>query len=191
MEFEKLQAIIADVLNVPKDDITPETTFVDDLGADSLDIFQIIMGIEEEFDIEIDNEEAEKITKDAGLDVYNQIKGIQPICFENACWAYIVGAAIAIKKNCRKASEAAAAIGEGLQSFCIPGSVADQRKVGLGHGNLGKMLLEEDTECFAFLAGHESFAAAEGAIGIAEKANKVRKKPLRVILNGLGKEGCC
>ena len=133
-------------------------------------------------------EEAEKITKDAGLDVYNQIKGIQPICFENACWAYIVGAAIAIKKGARKASEAAAAIGEGLQAFCIPGSVADTRKVGLGHGNLGKMLLEEDTECFAFLAGHESFAAAEGAIGIAEKANKVRKKPLRVILNGLGKD---
>ena len=133
-------------------------------------------------------EEAEKITKDAGLDVYNQIKGIQPICFENACWAYIVGAAIAIKKGCKTAAEAAAAIGEGLQAFCIPGSVADQRKVGLGHGNLGKMLLEEDTECFAFLAGHESFAAAEGAIGIAEKANKVRKKPLRVILNGLGKD---
>ena len=117
-------------------------------------------------------EEAEKITKDAGLDVYNQVKGIQPICFENACWAYTVGAAI----------------GEGLQAFCIPGSVADQRKVGLGHGNLGKMLLEEDTDCFAFLAGHESFAAAEGAIGIAEKAKKVRKKPLRVILNGLGKD---
>ena len=133
-------------------------------------------------------EEAEKITKDAGLNVYDQIKGIQPICFENACWAYIVGAAIAIKKNCRKASEAAAAIGEGLQAFCIPGSVADQRKVGLGHGNLGKMLLEEDTECFAFLAGHESFAAAEGAIGIATKANRVRQKPLRVILNGLGKD---
>ncbi len=133
-------------------------------------------------------EEAEKITKDAGLNVYDIIKGIQPICFENACWAYIVGAAIAIKKDCRKASEAAAAIGEGLQAFCIPGSVADQRKVGLGHGNLGKMLLEEDTECFAFLAGHESFAAAEGAIGIAEKANKVRQKPLRVILNGLGKD---
>ena len=133
-------------------------------------------------------EEAEKITKDAGLDVYNQIKGIQPICFENACWAYIVGAAIAIKKGCRKASEAAAAIGEGLQAFCIPGSVADTRKVGLGHGNLGKMLLEEETECFCFLAGHESFAAAEGAIGIAEKANKVRQKPLRVILNGLGKD---
>ena len=133
-------------------------------------------------------EEAEKITKDAGLDVYNMVKGIQPICFENACWAYTVGAAIAIKKDARKASEAAAALGEGLQAFCIPGSVADQRKVGLGHGNLGKMLLEEDTECFAFLAGHESFAAAEGAIGIAEKANKVRKKPLRVILNGLGKD---
>ena len=133
-------------------------------------------------------EEAEKITKDAGLDVYNMVKGIQPICFENACWAYTVGAAIAIKKGAIKASEAAAALGEGLQAFCIPGSVADQRKVGLGHGNLGKMLLEEDTECFAFLAGHESFAAAEGAIGIAEKANKVRKKPLRVILNGLGKD---
>ena len=133
-------------------------------------------------------EEAEKITKDAGLNVYDQVKKIQPICFENACWAYTVGAAIAIKKGCRKASEAAAAIGEGLQSFCIPGSVADNRKVGLGHGNLGKMLLEEDTDCFCFLAGHESFAAAEGAIGIAEKANKVRQKPLRVILNGLGKD---
>ena len=133
-------------------------------------------------------EEAQKITKDAGLDVYNQIKSIQPICFENACWAYTVGASIAIKKGCKTAAEAAAAIGEGLQSFCIPGSVADQRKVGLGHGNLGKMLLEEDTDCFCFLAGHESFAAAEGAIGIAEKANKVRKKPLRVILNGLGKD---
>ena len=133
-------------------------------------------------------EEAAEVTKAAGLDVYKMIEGIQPICFENAKWAYTVGAAIAIKKGCRKASEAAAAIGEGLQSFCIPGSVADQRKVGLGHGNLGKMLLEEDTECFAFLAGHESFAAAEGAIGIAEKANKVRKKPLRVILNGLGKD---
>ncbi|WP_312371787.1 GGGtGRT protein [Lachnoclostridium sp.] len=133
-------------------------------------------------------EEAEKITKDAGLDVYNQVKGIQTICFENACWAYIVGAAIAIKKDCRKAADAAAAIGEGLQAFCIPGSVADQRKVGFGHGNLGKMLLEESTECFAFLAGHESFAAAEGAIGIAMSANKVRKNPLRVILNGLGKD---
>ena len=133
-------------------------------------------------------EEAAEVTKAAGLDVYKMIEGILPICFENAKWAYTVGAAIAIKKGCRKASEAAAAIGEGLQSFCIPGSVADQRKVGLGHGNLGKMLLEEDTECFAFLAGHESFAAAEGAIGIAEKANKVRQKPLRVILNGLGKD---
>lgn len=133
-------------------------------------------------------EEAEKITKDAGLDVYKLVEGIQSICFENAKWAYIVGAAIAIKKGCKKASEAAAAIGEGLQSFCIPGSVADQRKVGLGHGNLGKMLLEEGTDCFCFLAGHESFAAAEGAIGIAEKANKVRQKPLRVILNGLGKD---
>ena len=133
-------------------------------------------------------EEAAEVTKAAGLDVYKMIEGIQPICFENAKWAYTVGAAIAIKKGCRKASEAAAAIGEGLQSFCIPGSVADQRKVGLGHGNLGKMLLEEDTECFAFLAGHESFAAAEGAIGIATKANRVRQKPLRVILNGLGKD---
>ena len=133
-------------------------------------------------------EEAAEVTKAAGLDVYKMIEGIQPICFENAKWAYTVGAAIAIKKGCRKASEAAAAIGEGLQAFCIPGSVADHRKVGLGHGNLGKMLLEEETECFCFLAGHESFAAAEGAIGIAEKANKVRQKPLRVILNGLGKD---
>ena len=133
-------------------------------------------------------EECKEITEAAGLDIYKLIEGIQPICFENAKWAYIVGAAIAIKKNCRKASEAAAAIGIGLQAFCIPGSVADRRKVGLGHGNLGKMLLEEDTECFAFLAGHESLAAAEGAIGIAAKANKVRQKPLRVILNGLGKD---
>ena len=133
-------------------------------------------------------EEAAEVTKAAGLDVYKMVEGIQPICFENAKWAYTVGAAIAIKKGCKRAADAAAAIGEGLQSFCIPGSVADQRKVGLGHGNLGKMLLEEDTKCFAFLAGHESFAAAEGAIGIAEKANKVRKEPLRVILNGLGKD---
>ena len=133
-------------------------------------------------------EEAAEITKAAGLDVYAQVEGIQPICFENAKWAYTVGAAIAIKKGCKRAADAAAAIGEGLQAFCIPGSVADQRKVGLGHGNLGKMLLEEETECFAFLAGHESFAAAEGAIGIAEKANKVRQKPLRVIFNGLGKD---
>ena len=133
-------------------------------------------------------EETAEITKAVGLDVYKMVEGIQPICFENAKWAYTVGAAIAIKKGCTKAADAAAAIGEGLQAFCIPGSVADQRKVGLGHGNLGKMLLEEDTECFAFLAGHESFAAAEGAIGIAEKANKVRQKPLRVILNGIGKD---
>ena len=133
-------------------------------------------------------EECKEITDAAGIDVYSLIEGIQPICFENAKWAYTVGAAIAIKKGCRKAADAAAAIGIGLQAFCIPGSVADRRKVGLGHGNLGKMLLEEDTECFAFLAGHESFAAAEGAIGIAEKANKVRQKPLRVILNGLGKD---
>ena len=133
-------------------------------------------------------EGAAEVTKAAGLDVYKMVEGIQPICFENAKWAYTVGAAIAIKKGCRRAADAAAAIGEGLQAFCIPGSVADQRKVGLGHGNLGKMLLEEDTKCFAFLAGHESFAAAEGAIGIAEKANKVHKEPLRVILNGLGKD---
>ena len=133
-------------------------------------------------------EECKEICDAAGIDVYHLIEGIQPICFENAKWAYTVGAAIAIKKGCRRAADAAAAIGIGLQAFCIPGSVADRRKVGLGHGNLGKMLLEEDTECFAFLAGHESFAAAEGAIGIAEKANKVRQKPLRVILNGLGKD---
>ncbi len=133
-------------------------------------------------------EECEKICKDAGLDVYEMVKKIQPICFENACWAYTVGAAIAIKKGAKRAADAAAAIGEGLQAFCVPGSVAEQRKVGLGHGNLGKMLLEESTDCFCFLAGHESFAAAEGAIGIAEKANRVRTKPLRVILNGLGKD---
>ena len=133
-------------------------------------------------------EECADICKEKGLDIYKLVEGIQPICFENAKWAYTVGCAIAIKKDCKRAADAAAAIGEGLQAFCIPGSVADQRKVGLGHGNLGKMLLEEETECFAFLAGHESFAAAEGAIGIAEKANKVRQKPLRVILNGLGKD---
>jgi len=133
-------------------------------------------------------EECAEVCKEKGLDIYKLVESIQPICFENAKWAYTVGCAIAIKKGCTKAADAAAAIGEGLQAFCIPGSVADQRKVGLGHGNLGKMLLEEDTECFAFLAGHESFAAAEGAIGIAEKANKVRQKPLRVILNGLGKD---
>ena len=133
-------------------------------------------------------EECADVCKEKGLDIYKLVEGIQPICFENAKWAYTVGCAIAIKKGCTKAADAAAAIGEGLQAFCIPGSVVDQRKVGLGHGNLGKMLLEEETECFAFLAGHESFAAAEGAIGIAEKANKVRQKPLRVILNGLGKD---
>ena len=133
-------------------------------------------------------EECREICQAKGFDPYKIVEGIQPICFENAKWAYTVGCAIALKKGVKSAAEAAAAIGEGLQSFCIPGSVADQRKVGLGHGNLGKMLLEEEPECFAFLAGHESFAAAEGAIGIAEKANKVRKKPLRVILNGLGKD---
>ena len=133
-------------------------------------------------------EEAKAICDERGIDVYNIIKSTQPICFENACWAYIVGAAMAIKKGDTKAVDAAKTIGEGLQSFCIPGSVADDRKVGLGHGNLGSMLLDENTECFAFLAGHESFAAAEGAIKIAEKANKVRTKPLRVILNGLGKD---
>ena len=133
-------------------------------------------------------EEAKAICDANGVDAYNIVKGIQPICFENACWAYIVGAAIAIKNNVKTAAEAAKYIGVGLQSFCIPGSVADDRKVGLGHGNLGAMLLTEETKCFAFLAGHESFAAAEGAIGIAKTANKVRKEPLRVILNGLGKD---
>ena len=133
-------------------------------------------------------EEAEKICKDKGIDVIDIVKGIQPICFENAGWAYLVGAAIAIKKGIKVAADAAEAIGEGLQAFCIPGSVADDRKVGIGHGNLGAMLLREDTKCFAFLAGHESFAAAEGAIGIAKTANKVRKVPLQVILNGLGKD---
>ncbi len=133
-------------------------------------------------------EEAKKICDDKGIDVYNIVKGIQPICFENACWAYIVGAAIAIKDGCTKAADAAEKIGVGLQSFCIPGSVADDRKVGIGHGNLGAMLLREETKCFAFLAGHESFAAAEGAIGLARSANKARKEDLRVILNGLGKD---
>ena len=133
-------------------------------------------------------EEAEKICKDKGIDVIDIVKGIQPICFENAGWAYLVGAAIAIKKGIKVAADAAETIGEGLQAFCIPGSVADDRKVGIGHGNLGAMLLREDTKCFAFLAGHESFAAAEGAIGIAKTANKVRKVPLQVILNGLGKD---
>ena len=133
-------------------------------------------------------EECLDICKEKGFNPYEIAKGIQPICFENAGWAYTVGAAIAIKKGCTKAADAAKAIGEGLQAFCIPGSVADDRKVGLGHGNLASMLLSEDTKCFAFLAGHESFAAAEGAIGIAKSANKVRKEPLRVILNGLGKD---
>jgi len=133
-------------------------------------------------------EDAKAICDAKGIDVYNIVKGIQQICFENACWAYTLGAAIAIKKGLTKAAEAAEAIGEGLQAFCIPGSVADDRKVGLGHGNLGAMLLREETLCFAFLAGHESFAAAEGAIGIAKSANKVRKEPLKVILNGLGKD---
>ncbi len=133
-------------------------------------------------------EEAEKVCLEKGIDVRAIVRGIQNIAFENAGWAYTVGAAIAIKKGCTKAADAAEAIGEGLQSFCIPGSVADDRMVGLGHGNLAAMLLREETDCFCFLAGHESFAAAEGAIGIAKSANKVRKKPLRVILNGLGKD---
>lgn len=133
-------------------------------------------------------EEAKKICDDQGIDVQQIVKSIQPICFDNACWAYTVGAALAIKRGCRKAADAAEIIGEGLQAFCIPGSVAENRKVGLGHGNLAAMLLREETQCFAFLAGHESFAAAEGAIGIAKSANKVRKTPLRVILNGLGKD---
>ena len=135
-----------------------------------------------------DIEEAKAICDAAGVDAYGITKGIQPICFENAAWAYTVGAALALKNKAKDAAEAAKWIGVGLQSFCIPGSVADDRKVGLGHGNLGAMLLSEDTKCFAFLAGHESFAAAEGAIGIAKTANKVRKEPLRVILNGLGKD---
>ena len=133
-------------------------------------------------------EDALKICTDLGFNPYDITTGIQSIAFENAKWAYTLGCAIAVKKGVKTASEAAAAIGEGLQAFCVPGSVADDRKVGLGHGNLGAMLLGEDTECFAFLAGHESFAAAEGAIGIANNANKARKKPLRVILNGLGKD---
>ncbi|MGN0796654.1 MAG: GGGtGRT protein, partial [Christensenellales bacterium] len=133
-------------------------------------------------------EEAREICLSKGVDCEAIVKGIQPIAFENAVWAYTVGCAIAIKKNCVKAADAAEAIGIGLQSFCIPGSVADQRAVGLGHGNLAAMLLREETKCFAFLAGHESFAAAEGAIGIARTANKVRKEPLQVILNGLGKD---
>ena len=133
-------------------------------------------------------EEAKQICDDKGVDAYQIVKDIQPICFENACWAYTVGAAIAIKDGCTNAADAAEKIGLGLQSFCIPGSVADDRKVGIGHGNLGARLLREETKCFAFLAGHESFAAAEGAIGLAKSANKARKEDLRVILNGLGKD---
>ena len=133
-------------------------------------------------------EECRDICTAAGFDPYEMVKGIQPICFENACWAYCVGAAIALKKGVKTAAEAAEAIGVGLQAFCIPGSVAEDRKVGLGHGNLGAMLLRDETKCFAFLAGHESCAAAEGAIGIVRNANKARKEPLRVILNGLGKD---
>ena len=133
-------------------------------------------------------EDARKICLDKGVDPENIVRSIQPIAFENAVWAYTAGCAIAIKKGCKKASDAAEAIGIGLQAFCIPGSVAEQRQVGLGHGNLAAMLLREQTKCFAFLAGHESFAAAEGAIGIARSANKVRTTPLRVILNGLGKD---
>ena len=135
-----------------------------------------------------DLQEAKAICDQKGIDPYKMCEETQPICFENAKWAYVMGAAIAFKKGCKTAAEASEAIGIGLQAFCIPGSVADDRKVGIGHGNLGAMLLREETQCFAFLAGHESFAAAEGAIKIAEMANKVRKNPLRVILNGLGKD---
>ena len=146
-----------------------------------------ILPVLNKYDIK-DLDEAKQICIDKGFDPYEIVKGVQPICFENACWAYTVGAAIAVKKDCVKAADAASAIGEGLQSFCIPGSVADDRKVGLGHGNLAAMLLSDESSCFAFLAGHESFAAAEGAIGIANSANQVRNEPLRVILNGLGKD---
>ena len=146
-----------------------------------------ILGVLKEYGIS-SIDECKKICDDVGIDPYTIVQETQPICFENAKWAYTVGAAIAIKKGDKKAADAAADIGIGLQSFCIPGSVAENRKVGLGHGNLGKMLLSEETECFCFLAGHESFAAAEGAIKIALNANKVRVKPLRVILNGLGKD---
>ena len=146
-----------------------------------------IMGVLKEYGI-ASLEDAQKICLDKGVDCDAIVKGIQPIAFDNAVWAYTVGCAIAIKKNCKKAADAAEAIGIGLQSFCIPGSVAENRKVGLGHGNLAAMLLRDETKCFAFLAGHESFAAAEGAIGIARSANKVRKEPLQVILNGLGKD---
>jgi GGGtGRT protein len=133
-------------------------------------------------------EDARKVCKDKNLAIYDLVKEVQPIAFENACWAYIIGAAAAIKKGQKRAAEIAETLGEGLQAFCIPGSVADDRKVGIGHGNLASMLLREETACFAFCAGHESFAAAEGAIGLARSANKARKKPLRVVLNGLGKD---
>ncbi len=133
-------------------------------------------------------EEARQLCEGKGVDVYGIVRGIQAICFENACWAYILGAAIAIQKKQTRAVDIACSLGEGLQAFCIPGSVADDRKVGLGHGNLASMLLKEETKCFCFLAGHESFAAAEGAIGLARSANKARKNPLRVVLNGLGKD---
>lgn len=133
-------------------------------------------------------EEARALTEAKGVSIYEIVKGIQPICFENACWAYILGGAIALKKGETRAVAIAKTLGEGLQAFCIPGSVADDRKVGIGHGNLASMLLSEETKCFAFLAGHESFAAAEGAIGLAKSANKARTEPLRVILNGLGKD---
>ncbi len=146
-----------------------------------------ILAALKEYDIK-SIDECKDICDAYGIDPYKIVEETQPICFENAKWAYTVGAAIAIKKGCKKASDAAAAIGIGLQAFCIPGSVAENRKVGLGHGNLGAMLLSDETECFCFLAGHESFAAAEGAIKIALNANKVRTKPLRVILNGLGKD---
>ena len=146
-----------------------------------------ILGVLKEYGIS-SIDECREICDKKGVDAYTIVQETQPICFENAVWAYTVGAAIALKKGCTKAADAAAAIGIGLQSFCIPGSVAENRKVGLGHGNLGAMLLSDETECFCFLAGHESFAAAEGAIKIALNANKVRTKPLRVILNGLGKD---
>ncbi len=146
-----------------------------------------IKGVMAQYGIE-SFEAAEALLKGKGVDVRAIVLGIQPIAFENAVWAYTLGAAIAVQKGVKSAAEAAEAIGEGLQAFCIPGSVADQRQVGLGHGNLGAMLLREETRCFAFLAGHESFAAAEGAIGIARTANKVRREPLQVILNGLGKD---
>lgn len=133
-------------------------------------------------------DQARAVCQDAGIDVFGLVRGVQGICFDNACWAYTLGAALALRQGATKADAAAEVIGQGLQAFCIPGSVAEQRRVGLGHGNLAAMLLREETRCFCFLAGHESFAAAEGAIGIAGSANTVRTTPLRVILNGLGKD---